>query len=303
MQRVLVVYNPVSGLRFLRASPGAIHAALKKHRADVTWVDTQPDIAAVLKPFMNTRFDRIIVIGGDGTVRGVAEVLLAAGNKTPMAILAQGSANILATSLGIPLFPLSRSIRFALKGPSSDIDVLYINKRHICLIGAGQGYDTLFIDGASRALKRHIGPLAYAWSFGRTFLPYRSKRYTIIVDGVRHHVIGKLALALNAFRFAGIPLERSISARDGLIDVFIFNPRTVFGTIRTAVAVLTRRPRHRIPRLASFQGRRVSIRQRKGRHIQIDGEIYRDKHLDIELRPRALCIVHVQAVDDKLSDA
>ena len=303
MRRVLVVFNPVSGLTFLRPSRAAILRALERHGAEVTWVETSPEGSDAIEREIQRSFDRIIVIGGDGTVREVAELLVDSGVKTPMAILAAGTGNMLAVSLGIPLFPLRRAVDFALQAPADDIDVLRINKKRICLIGAGQGYDTLFIQGAPRSLKQRIGSLAYIWSFVRTFLPYIGHRYTIIVDGERHQVVGKLVLALNIFSIVGIPIERSISAHDGWIDVFVLNPRTIWEVLWTSLAFLIRRPRGRIPRLLAFRGKHVSIRQRRGRDVQIDGEIYPDKHLDIELLPQALRIVHLKPFDAALRDA
>ncbi len=297
MQRVLVVYNPVSGLGLLRPSRERVRSAFNKHDAEIEWIETTPTLSDALREAVQKPFDRIVVIGGDGTVREIAQLLLSAGSRTPLAILGHGTGNMLAGSLGIPLFPLGTAVDFALNAPSDPIDVLRVNREHISLIGAGQGYDALFIQGATRDMKRRLGMLAYALSFFRTFLPYIARRYTIIVDGERHQVVAKLVLALNAFGVIGVPLERSISAHDGWIDVFVLNPRTVWETIWTGIGFLVRMPRHKIPRLLTFRGKRVSIRQRKGRYVQIDGDVHPGKHLDIELLPRALNVVHQQPVD------
>lgn len=292
MRQILVIRNPVSGPAFLRPSRETLIAAFEKRGVQATLIETRPTVEGDLRQAVQGDFERIIVVGGDGTVREVAELLIAGRIATPLAIIAQGTGNILAGSLGIPLFPLNRAIDFALNNTSDAIDVFRINGRRICLVGAGQGYDAQFIRGATRDLKRRIGPLAYAWSFFRSFFFYRAERYTVIVDGVRHQVTAKLVLALNVFGVVGIPIEREVSPRDGLIDVFVFNPRTIWETLWTALAIVVRLPRRHIPRLEAFQGTRVSIRQRKGRHIQIDGDIEADKHLDIEILPRALHIVH-----------
>ncbi len=299
MRHVLVIFNPTSGIPVVRLSRSKIQASLKRHGVQMTWIDTCPDDTNALQHAVRTPFHRIIVIGGDGTVRSVAETLIHARIHTPMAIVAQGTGNILASSLGIPLFPLRKAIDFALNAPVNTIDVLRVNKKHICLIGAGQGYDAHFIRGATTRLKQRLGPLAYAWSLARTFLPYRASRYTIIVDGTRHHVTAKLVLALNIFSVIGLTIERAISAHDGLIDVFVFHPRTLWETLTTTIALLLRVPRTAIPRLQSFQGTHVSIRQQKGKGIQIDGELFPDKHLDIEILPSALSIVHKKPFDDR----
>lgn len=303
MRRILVVFNPVSGLPFLRPSRAGIRRALEERDIRVTWVETSATVRDDLWQAIRKPFERIIVIGGDGTVREVAELLLDAGKKTPLAILAAGTGNMLAFSLGIPLSPLSKALDFALNAPSEDIDILRVNKKRICLIGAGQGYDTLFIKGAPRSLKQRIGPLAYVWSFARTFVPYPARRYTIIVDGHRHQALGKLVLALNMFSLVGVPIEQAVSAHDGWIDVFVLNPRGLWEVLWTGLAFLIRRPRSGIPHLVTFRGKHVSIRQRKGRNVQIDGEVYGDNHLDIELIPRALRIVHRKPFDEERTRA
>lgn len=297
MRRILVVFNPVSGLAFLRPSRARIRAAMERHGVRVTWIETRETVGDGLWQAIRKPFDRVVVIGGDGTVREVAELLVEAGMNTPLAIIGMGTGNMLASSLGIPIFPLARAIDFAINAPADNIDVLRANGKRVCLIGAGQGYDTLFIKGAPRALKRRIGSLAYIWSFARTFLPYRSRRYTIVVDGVRHQTIGKLVLAINVFSVVGIPIERAVSAHDGWIDVFVLNPRTIWEMAWTGLALVARRPRTHIPRLQAFRGKRISIKQRKGRNVQIDGEVYPDKHLDIEILPGALRLVHRKSFD------
>ncbi len=297
MRRVLVVFNPISGLAFLRPSRARIRTAMERHGVRVTWVETAKTVNDDLWQAVRKPFDRVVVIGGDGTVREVAELLVEAGMKTPLAIIGMGTGNMLASSLGIPLFPLERAIDFAVNAPASAIDVLLVNGKRVCLIGAGQGYDALFIQGAPRDLKRRIGSLAYILSFARTFLPYRSRRYTIVVDGVRHQTIGKLVLAINVFSIVGVPIERAVSAHDGWIDVFVLNPRTIWEILWTGLALVARWPRTAIPRLQAFRCKRVSIRQRKGRNVQIDGEVYPDKHLDIEILPGALRLVHRKPFD------
>lgn len=298
MLHVLALYNPSAGSSLLRPSAQAIKRRIEQEGATVTWVETRADGNDAIVSALQSPYDRIIVIGGDGTVRDIAHLLLTATIPTPLAIIPYGTGNILAQSLGIPLFPLQRAIACALHGPVHAIDVLRINNRHTCLIGAGQGYDSLFIHGATRALKSRIGPLAYAWSFLYTFLPYVAHRYTIVVDGTRHYVLGKIVLALNTFSIAGIPLEQSLSAHDGWIDLFVFNPRTVWETIHIGLRLLTGQPRTQIPRLQTWRGKRISIRQRKGKHIQLDGDVRPDRHLDIVLLPGALRIVHKTTVDE-----
>lgn len=63
----------------------------------------------------------VIVAGGDGTVRTVAEAVYETG--TPLALLPAGTGNLLARNLGLPLNDVEGSVAAAFTGETRGVDV------------------------------------------------------------------------------------------------------------------------------------------------------------------------------------
>ena len=107
--------------------------------------------------------DAVFTLGGDGTAMEVATALADQPDAPPLGILALGTANVLARSLGIPLRP-AQAVRALLGAPIVAIDLGRVVGGPRFAIGLGIGLDASMIGGASRVLKRRLGYVAYAWS-------------------------------------------------------------------------------------------------------------------------------------------
>lgn len=289
---VLVIYNPVAGPKTLRWNASVIQKYLHQKKIHYTWCETQPTPQQPFVEFQNTHFDRIIAIGGDGTIREVAHFLIKNKIKTPLAIVAQGTGNILATSLGIPIFPIQRALRYAIMQKPQPLDVMHINKKYYGLIAAGQGYDALFIKGATRKLKRQFGLFAYLFSFLKTFFTSMTHKYTMVIDGKKQHVVGKLAIVFNILSLNGMHIDRVISPQDGMLNIVIVHSRSLWDFLKMMGGFIRRHPLQKIPKIQSFMGKNIEIHQKKGEEIQIDGEVFTEKNLTIKTIPKAINIIY-----------
>ncbi|MDX6378832.1 MAG: diacylglycerol kinase, partial [Gaiellaceae bacterium] len=120
----------------------------------------------------------VIVWGGDGMVQRCVDVL--AGTKTTIGIIPAGTANLLATNLGIPK-DLKAAVAVALGTNRRKLDVGRINGEAFAVM-AGAGFDARMIAAADGPLKDRFGRLAYVWTGAKSVRvkPFGAK---IDVDG------------------------------------------------------------------------------------------------------------------------
>lgn len=288
--KVLVIYNPVSGLRWLD-SGARIKNFLQQKNIDFAWFETKAVVRQNFADLNCQEYDRVLVAGGDGTVHEVAQYFIEQKITVPLAVIPIGSANILALTLGVPLFPLANALDVALSAAAHSIDAIGVNRQYFALICAGQGYDSSLIAQATRKLKKQFGFGAYIISFIRTFFTYFNHHYSVVVDGKRHEVVGKIAIVLNGLSVLGLPLDKKISPSDGVLDLVVFNPRSIWDILHSLFFLLWKGANN-TPRVQVFSGKEMSINQHRGKSIQVDGEVYKAKNLQISVRPAALQIVY-----------
>lgn len=104
IKNVLFVVNPISGnnnkdtlIRFVKKQCNKMHLNLSIYTTEGE--NDEKNIKEILN---NENIDRILVAGGDGTIKMVAEAKMEIDKGTPLGIFPQGSANGLALNLMIP---------------------------------------------------------------------------------------------------------------------------------------------------------------------------------------------------------
>jgi diacylglycerol kinase (ATP) len=102
----------------------------------------------------------VVVWGGDGMVQRCVDTL--AGSGVPIAVIPAGTANLLASNLGIPA-DLPGAVRVAFHGGRRELDLGRLNGEHFAVM-AGVGFDADLIAGADRDAKSRLGRLAYVRS-------------------------------------------------------------------------------------------------------------------------------------------
>ena len=238
--------------------------------------------------------DVVLVCGGDGTIRHVAQVL--AGSGTPLGLLPAGTGNLLARNLAIGLGDPVRATRIALSGENRAVDVgrVFIDDRpeeQVFLVMAGVGFDAAIMAGAPHELKSRLGPLAYFVSGMRALKGPRAS-IALAVDGrielprrVRTVVVGNCGKLL-----AGLVLMPAARVDDGLLDVVAIGPRDIFGWLAVTARVLSRRCRgHRI--VQHWQGRTVILSAEAPQLAQLDGDpVGEVRGLRMSVDPGALLV-------------
>jgi len=238
--------------------------------------------------------DVVVVCGGDGTIRHVAQVL--AGSGTPLGLVPTGTSNLLARHLAIGLNDPAQATRIALSGQNRAVDLgrVFLDDRdeeQVFMVMAGVGFAAAIMAGASPELKTRWGSLAYFVSGMRALSGPRAW-ITLAVDGrielprqVRTVVVGNCGKLVG-----GLVLMPAAKVDDGLLDVVAIGPRGMPGWLAVSTRVLARRRRgHRI--VQHWQGRTVIISTEHPQQAQLDGDpVGEIRGMRVRIDPGALLV-------------
>ncbi|NTV39120.1 MAG: diacylglycerol kinase [Demequinaceae bacterium] len=232
--RIAFVANPTkAGLSDLREQ--AIRECSVRYATKPMWLFTTAEDAGrgAAQHALEAGADVVVAIGGDGTVRAVAEAL--AGTGVPLGIIPMGTGNIFARNMDLPLGDIPALLAIALDGRDAPTDVgrVILNRgpkgpdeEHMFLVMAGVGFDAEMVAGADERLKRRLGWLAYFFAAIK-HLGSRRMSAAVSVDG-SPEVAGQMRSVLfaNVGKLpGGLILAPDANAEDGLLDAVTLDAR------------------------------------------------------------------------------
>ena len=237
-RRAALVYNPIKvDAEALRASAETLsEAAGWQHPLFFeTSVDDLGD--GVTREALAEGVDAVMVAGGDGTVRAVAEAMTESG--VPLTIVPSGTGNLLARNLNLPLTDAEAMIRATFEGDRLPIDIAFAalrrddgeNVEHAFVVMGGMGLDAAMIANTSGDLKKRVGWIAYVDGAARSLVKATPFRIMYQIPGRRLHSarVQSILIANCGSLPAGLELIPEASVSDGQLDVVIFQPKNALG--------------------------------------------------------------------------
>lgn len=309
MTRVGLVLNP-STPRSDAAHRAVEQACAEQGLAPPVMLRTSPAEtgAAQARAALAAGVRRVVVAGGDGTLRAVAGALAddaGPADRPVLGILPSGTANLFARGLGLPLRDLRRAARIAVAGAPSPVDlgraeltdVSGATVRHPFLVVVGLGHDADTLAALDVRLKRRVRWLAYvAPGLRRLARPGRPVRLSVDGDVEQTEDVWSV-LAVNSARLPlGATLVPGARPDDGLLHVVLVAPRGPVDWLRVARTGLQGqgRPAARHtphPALRFREGRVLTVRPSGPVLVQVDGDVVPDiVRARITLTPGALSV-------------
>lgn len=289
VRRVLLVVNPAArrGGRKRAAALAAFAAAGVECDELVTTAPGEGGAASVER---HGAYDAVFTLGGDGTAMEVVGAL--AGTGRPVGVLAGGTGNLIARTLGIPL-DVRLAVPALVRGDRALIDLGRLGGGRRFAFAAGVGIDARMIEGTPAALKRRLGVLAYALTAARAVLRRERFLVRVTVDGVAHE---REAVAVMVANFGAvlnelIRLGPAIREDDGLLDLCIFSPVTHQDAARVLWRLVRKRFDDEDPCLFYRAGRSFHVETDPVRQAQADGELLGPTPFDVTVEPRAATLL------------
>ncbi len=294
--RLALIYNPTAGRRRRRLL-AAVLDRLGAARCEVAVKETlyAGQAETLAADLAGGAIDRLVVAGGDGTINEVVNGLASVADAPPLAIIPLGTANVLASEIGLQLDPQSIATTI-LQGEPHRISLGRAGDRFFVLM-AGAGFDAWTVATVNLRLKRRIGKGAYVWATLRNLFRFPFRDYEVVVDGTPY--LASSVIAANARHYGGpYVVAAGADLRDPTLQVCLFTRGGRYHALRYGLALVT----GHLPRLADLRiltGQNVTIRAlpKAGvpdaleEPVQGDGDILGRLPLAISVVPQAISLV------------
>lgn len=236
-------------------------------------------------------FDRVVIGGGDGSVRAAASVL--AGSDLPLGILPLGTLNHFARDLGLPL-DLEGAVRLTASGRVRLVDVGEVNGR-VFLNNSSLGIYPHLV--AERDRYRSRGParwLAAALALCRVFWRLPRPRVRVLAPGweaVRRTTC--LFIANNMYQLDAFASATRLRLDTGELCLYMPNREGRLALLVLAIrAFLGRLEAQRDFTRLSLKSVEISLRRRRRVRVALDGEsLVIRPPLHYRIRPGALRVI------------
>jgi YegS/Rv2252/BmrU family lipid kinase len=297
------IINPKSGKERSNRLIRRLKALLKRDSLPYEFqITTKPGHAIALaeKATASGLFDRIVAIGGDGTINEVVNGMVRVcmqdkdrpGNYPALGIIPAGLGNDTARGLGIPR-GLNDAYTVLIQGSTRYIDVGEVNGRFF-INGVGVGYDGAVMSEMYEI--RRKGKILSGWIYFKCLM-HQFRRFTppvlrLEIDNnslpPRRYL---MVLAANGTAFGGIfNLTPKAKFDDGLLDILLVEaiPKHTF-LLNIPKAIMGKHLSLR--QVSYYMSKKVIIKSDNPVPCHIDGESYYNNQFSIRLLPKALKIV------------
>jgi diacylglycerol kinase (ATP) len=300
----LVIVNPIAGSGRAHGLAPRVEAWLRERRRAARILETRERGHAerLASTAGDLGHDRVVVVGGDGTIQEVVNGLLTAaradGETVPaMGVVPAGNGNDLVRNLSLPLDPMA-ALAVALGEETRRIDVAVATgnaggpPRHFAVAG-GVGFDAR----VAHVMYGHRMP----WQRGRagyfvsTFfelLRFRNHRLRVSLvdhDGERRIERTSLlvAFANGPFYGGGMQICPGADPSDGLLDVCVAGDLSRWEAIKLLPGIY-RGAHVGHPKVEFVRARTIRFDGDDGTLVHLDGEPFGSIPLTVDLLPGAL---------------
>ena len=285
VRKLLFIINPGSGKN--KKDWGKIFPAFFEDKPSFTieLYDLPRDCeqSLICKKIDDAQADIVVAVGGDGTVKLVAECLQ--NKNTALGIIPGGSANGLAKELGIPEDP-EKALELLLEGNLKRIHLTRINDQlciHLSDIGFNAYVVKKFEDGQSR------GMWGYLKAAFRVIWQYQKMQVRIQTDKEEVSRMAAMVVIANGTKYGnGVVINPLGSIYDNMFEVIVIRKISFREILKMRFSQKGFDP----AKTEFFQTHSLNILSRHHVHFQVDGEVMKKtKSVKAEINENALKIV------------
>lgn len=243
MKKLLLIYNPVSGMTKTRLSLQKAVEFYDSHNYLVTvcLVNRLEDCASSID---FTSYDLIVCSGGDGTLNITVSFLMERNLPAEIAYIPSGSTNDFAYSLGLTGDEDVR-LQNTVAGTPKKIDVGRFNTSRYFLYAAAFGLFTKVSYTTPQKVKNLLGHAAYILEGIKSIADLKDYHMTVELDEEMvegDFILGMITNSLSIGGFKNI-LPPDTALDDGLFEIVLVRmPKTIAALNEIGISLLAERP-------------------------------------------------------------
>ncbi|MFL5809309.1 MAG: diacylglycerol/lipid kinase family protein [Flavisolibacter sp.] len=284
--KLLFIINPVSGGKEKHNWEASIREYYKdrSHNIEFYLLTGKNDKISIQHHIERINPDRVIAVGGDGTVKMMADILKE--TQTPLAILPAGSANGMAKELEIPA-EIETALEVVTEGECKKIDIIRINEEHICIHLSDMGLNAMMVKYFEKSKKRGM------WGYGKTMFRVlwekQKMKVTIKTDSAEVKRNAYMVTIANARKYGtGANINPDGDVADGKFEVVVVRKLNLAEICK---AIFTHRSFNK-DKIEVFPTKNVEISIHHKAYFQIDGEyLGKTKSVQARVLPQILNVM------------
>ena len=283
-QKLFFVVNPSSGNGEVNYKQEIENYFTQKDEvAEIFELPKKCSLAKIKSAIEKAKADRVIAVGGDGTLKLVAECLL--GTETPIGIIPAGSANGMAKELGIPE-DLNEALALTISGKPQQIHAVLVNNE-LCIHLADIGFNAYIVKKFDELHTR--GMFTYAKAAWHAFWYHRKMQVQFKIGGKMVNQQAAMVVVANAKKYGtGFEINPDGKLTDDLFEVIIVKDYAVMEILKIWTTKLPWNPE----KIERFQTSSLNITTKHKVHFQVDGEYMgKVKSIEAKIIPKAISVI------------
>lgn len=289
--RLLVVINPISGDKdksnFTKFVHEKCYSYAIKLRLYLTMGDDAQDQEAIRKEGEDFAPDRIVAVGGDGTLAMAIKIFK--GQNIPIGFVPYGSANGMALELNTSQNPEQAFVDCITTHLTLPMDIVRINGNDSIHV-ADVGLNAEVVAGYDQDPNR--GMMTYAKYFVKALKENEILDYRITADGETYEVSGYMLAIANGTRYGtGMYFNPAGNMADGKFEVIVYSDINLAELMRAGLSGI-------FPELEEKEKnftvscRKAVVEVEKPRKLQVDGEALKEvSTIEAEIMEHAVPIL------------
>lgn len=282
--KLLFIINPGSGSHDLNLKKViSAHFSSKDITIKLFELPEDCSLEKIKEKVDQEKADRVVAVGGDGTLKLVAECLLNTG--IPIGIIPAGSANGMAKELGIPT-DIELALDLVVSGKPHQIHSVKLNDQ-LCIHLSDLGFNAYLVKKFDTMPER--GMWGYAKATWHALWNHKRMQVELNIKGETIKSAAVMVAIANATMYGtGLKINPDGKLDDELFEIVVVKDYSYLEILKIWLTKLPFNPK----KIEVFQTSEVKIFSKHKAHFQVDGEyVGKVNEVIAEILPASVIVI------------